>query len=89
MLGVSADSVHSHKVFAAGFGGIAYPLLSDWHPKGQVSESYGLMDQNSGSPRRAVVIVDRQGIIRWKKVYEGVLPETDEVLAELDKVNRS
>ena len=87
MLGVSADSVFSHKAFAAGFGGIGFPLLSDWHPKGKVSATYGLMDENDGSPRRAVVIVDKEGVIRWKKVYERGLPETSEVLAELDRVN--
>ncbi len=89
MLGVSTDSIYSHKAFAAGFGGISYPLLSDFHPKGVVSEKYGFMDNSVGYPVRGVVVIDKAGIVRFKKFYPQGLPETAEVLTELDKVQKN
>ena len=38
---MSVDSKFSHKGWAAGFSGIKYPLLADFHPKGEVAKKYG------------------------------------------------
>ena len=35
VLGVSIDSKHSHKKWAESLGGVSYPLLQDFHPKGE------------------------------------------------------
>jgi len=40
-----------------------------------------------GRSDRAIIIVDKQGVIRWIKKYEpGVLPDNGELLAELRKL---
>ena len=78
----------THKAWAAALGGVSYPLLSDFHPKGKVTEAYGLMDPKLGAPFRAVIVVDKDGIVRWKKVYERPsLPDVRDVLAEMAKVS--
>ena len=41
VLGVSIDSKHSHKNWAESLGGVSYPLLQDFHPKGAMAISYG------------------------------------------------
>ena len=83
VLGISTDSVYSHRAFAESLGGLKYPLLADFHPHGAVTRRYGLWREDRGNGRRATFIVDREGIIRWLKVYEGSLPENEELLAAL------
>src|SRR5579862_6347773 len=41
VLGLSVDSVWTHKAFAEKMG-IRYPLLADFHPRGAVAEKFGL-----------------------------------------------
>ncbi len=87
MLGLSVDSSSSLKAFATGMGGVAYPLLADFYPHGAVLQSYGLLNEERGTARRSVVIIDKEGIVRWLQVYQpGTLPAPDEVLAELDQL---
>jgi peroxiredoxin len=80
-VGISVDSVHCHGAFAKELGGLDYPLLADFHPKGQVIQSYGLWRDDRGYSRRAVIIVDRSGIVRHAQVLERGAPDVEEVLA--------
>ena len=69
-------------------GGLPYPELSDWHPKGQVTQAYGLWNEERGAGTRAVLIVDREGIVRFRETYQpGILPDPQDILAELDKLS--
>ena len=44
VVGISVDSVPSHVAFAKSLGGIEkYPMLADFHPKGEVSKKYGIV----------------------------------------------
>lgn len=62
-------------------GGLPYPELSDWHPKGQVTQAYGLWNDERGAPRRAVIIVDKAGVIRFRQMYEpGTLPDPEAIV---------
>ncbi len=80
MLGISVDSVHSHRAFADELGGITFPLLADFHPKGEVAKLYGLWREDKGLSRRAVVIVDREGIVRHVEVIPTGAPDVEAVL---------
>ena len=89
VLGISVDSVPSHVAFAKSLGGIQqYPLLADFHPKGDVSRKYGVYIDEKGHCERAIVVVDKQGIVRYIDVHNiGEAPENAqvlEVLRELD-----
>ncbi len=89
MLGISVDHVASHTAFADDLGGLSYPLLADFHPHGQVTRRYGLWRPERGNGKRAVFIVDRDGIIRWEKLYEsGQQPDVEELLAVLGEIDR-
>jgi len=52
----------------------SYPvrLLSDFHPHGAMTKSYGLFNEENGAPFRSVVIVDKQGIVRFAQQYTSV-----------------
>lgn len=62
-------------------GTLAYPLLADFFPHGEVTRRYGLWRPERGNGKRAIFIIDRAGIVRWSKVYERGLPENEELLA--------
>ncbi|HEX2729399.1 MAG TPA: redoxin domain-containing protein [Rubrobacteraceae bacterium] len=83
VLAVSADSPWSHRAFAADRG-IEFPLLSDFDKK--VIEEYGVKHE-VGFPRRAYFIIDREGVIRAKKVEDtpSDQPEVEAILADLDQ----
>ena len=83
VLGINVDHVASHKAFADEMGGLGYPLLADFNPHGAVTRRYGLWNPDRGVGRRAVFIIDRAGVIRWAKVYQGALPDDEELLAAL------
>ncbi|MBI2871750.1 MAG: redoxin domain-containing protein [Chloroflexi bacterium] len=86
VLGLSVDSAPVQRAFAASFGGCPYPLLADFHPKGEVARKYGVYDEERGVSKRAVFIVDKEGVVRWKRLYPRGLPETSEVLAALEEL---
>ena len=69
VLGVSVDSAWAHKAFAEKLG-IDYPLLADFHPKGAMASRYGLYLEEKGITNRATVIIDKEGIVRYVKVYD-------------------
>lgn len=89
VVGISVDSIPSHVAFAKSIGGIErYPLLADFHPKGDVSKKYGVFKDDKGICERAVVIVDKQGTVRYIDVHDiGEAPDNQQlidVLRELD-----
>ena len=86
MLSISVDSIYSHAAYAEKLGGISFPMLSDFHPKGAVTQLYAAYNADSGRGRRAVFLIDSAGILRWKKIYLSGLPDLDEILAELAKL---
>ena len=86
VLGVSIDSKHSHKYWAESLGGVSYPLLQDFHPKGAMSTSYGAYLENKGFAARSTVIVDKQGSVRYSVMADGERI-IGELLAECKKVN--
>jgi alkyl hydroperoxide reductase subunit AhpC len=87
VLAISCDAIFSKQAWGKALGGISFPLVSDYWPHGAVAQQYGIFNQQSGRPDRALFIVDMQGIIRWVKVYaSGVTPDNGELLAELRKL---
>ncbi len=80
MLGISVDSVYSHQAFATELGGLDYPLLADFHPKGEVAQAYGFWREDKGYSRRATVIINPQGMVRYSKVIERGAPDVEHLL---------
>lgn len=56
ILGVSVDSLESHRKWAEELGGVDYPLLSD--AEKTVSRLYGALDENEGVSMRATFIIN-------------------------------
>jgi peroxiredoxin (alkyl hydroperoxide reductase subunit C) len=64
LVGISVDSHHSHRAFREQRN-LTMPLLSDFHPKGEVSKAYGVYSEEYGQSGRAVALVDEEGVVQW------------------------
>ena len=86
ILGLSVDSVWSHKAWAEKLG-IAYPLLADFQPRGSVADQFGLYISDKGITARAIAIVDKEGKLAWFKHYEiAQVPDVAEVAQVIGKL---
>jgi alkyl hydroperoxide reductase subunit AhpC len=85
VVGISVDSKPSHIAFAKSLGGIEkYPLLADFHPKGDVSKRYGVYKEDKGICERAIVVVDKQGVVRYIDVHDiGEAPDNAQIIEVL------
>ena len=86
VLGISVDHVWSHQAFAEKLGGLTYPLLADFYPHGEVTRRYGLWRPDKGMGWRALLVVDRAGIVRMSQVIERGWPGVAEVLKVLESL---
>ena len=87
IVGLSVDSVWSHKAWADKMG-VSYPLLADFHPRGAVADKFGVYLADKGITGRAIAIVDKQGKLAWFKQYEILqLPDITEVEKALAGLN--
>ena len=69
-------------------GGLPYPELSDFHPKGQASQAYDLYNEERGASKRAVLIIDKEGVIQFRAEYEpGVLPDPSKIISVVEGLN--
>jgi len=64
LYGVSVDSAFSHKAFQEHLG-ISFPLLADFHPKGQVSQKYGAFIEERGHNNRSLVMIGPDLKVVW------------------------
>jgi peroxiredoxin (alkyl hydroperoxide reductase subunit C) len=66
ILGVSVDSIDSHRSWAEELGGLAYPLLSDENKT--LSQAYGVLDEKEGVALRATFIINPAAVIYYQVV---------------------
>jgi alkyl hydroperoxide reductase subunit AhpC len=87
VLGISVDSIPSHVAWAKSLGGINYPLLADFHPKGEVAKSYGAWREADGIAERALFIVDKEGKIAYIDIHDiSDQPDNEELFDVLRKM---
>ena len=87
MLGVSVDSKFSHKAWAETFGGIDFPLLADFHPKGAMAQAYDLWLDEAGITDRATVLVGKDGKVLWSEsVGPGGARNPGDLLAKVEEL---
>jgi peroxiredoxin len=64
LYGVSVDSAFAHRAFRKDLG-IAFPLLADFEPKGEVARAYGVYNERRGHSRRALVMIGPELDVVW------------------------
>ena len=69
-------------------GGLPYPELSDFHPKGETTRAYGLWNEERGASNRAGIIIDKEGVVRFRETYQpGILPNPIDIFAVVEGLN--
>ena len=92
VVGISTDSIYCHLAWQEkGIGDLGFPLASDYYPHGGIAKMYGVQrlgDPIPGINERSIFVIDKQGKIVFRKVYElGEQPDNEEVLEALRKVH--
>jgi peroxiredoxin len=64
LLGISVDGAFCHRAFQSHLN-LDFPLLADFHPKGEVAKAYGVWSEEYGLSGRALVMVNADGIVEW------------------------
>ena len=87
LIGISVDGIWSHLAFSKDRN-LHFPLLSDFEPKGAVSKLYEAYDEKVGESRRALYVIDEEGIIRWSYLSPiGINPGADGILDALEELS--
>ena len=82
ILGISVDSHYANEEFARKLG-LGFPLLSDL--KHEAAERYGVLRPDAPVTERAVFLIDKQGLVRYKHVSPSpgdmeLIPKTEPML---------
>ena len=84
LLGISVDGAWCHAAYAKQ-NKLGFPLLADFEPKGAVAYAYGVYDENEGTCKRALFVIDPYGTIHWSYVSPiGVNPGANGILSALE-----
>lgn len=93
-MGITAATLFAQKAFAD-FAKINYPLLGggrDVSVVHKVLRDYGVFNEPRFTARRAYVIVDKTGVIRYYDIRPGPLEKdllsTETLLNEVKKINK-
>ena len=84
VIGISVDSKWCHMAFSQDRN-LHFPLLADFEPKGKVAKLYDVYNENEGECRRALFVIDEEGIIQWSYLSpDGINPGADGILDALE-----
>ena len=81
-MGISSDSVDSHKGFASECG-LPFKILSD--SDGEVRRKYGVSSTMGLIPGRVTYVIDRRGIVRY--IFSSQLQATRHVKEALEALS--
>jgi len=88
VLGISVDSIWCHLAFTEK-NNLHFPLLADFHPKGEISKKYSAYRVDAGECERALYVIDGEGIITWSYISPvGINPGVDGVLSALEALSQ-
>jgi peroxiredoxin len=86
LLGISVDSMWSHRAFSDDRN-LRFPLLADFEPKGEVARAYGVYSHQEGTSKRALFVIDAEGVISWSYVSPpNINPGADGILTALESI---
>lgn len=88
LLGISVDNIPTLFSWTRQMGHLWFPVLSDFWPHGAVAQKYGLL-RSDGTSERALVIIDKSGIIRYIDVSNiNIRPPLENLIRELEKIGK-
>lgn len=87
LVGLSADNVPSLFAWITQMGGVWFDVVSDFWPHGGYAKRLGIL-RSDGVSERAVLLVDKQGVIRYIDVHDiNQRPDMGVLIEEMAKVS--
>lgn len=84
LLGITTDNIPSLYAWVQEMGGLWFEVLSDFWPHGKTAETYGVL-RSSGTTERALILVDKKGVIRWIHVSDiNVRPDLGQIVKAME-----
>jgi peroxiredoxin (alkyl hydroperoxide reductase subunit C) len=88
LLGITVDNIPTLYAWTKQMGQLWFPVLSDFWPHGAVAKKYGVL-RSSGVTERALIFIDKKGIIRDIQVSDiNVRPDLAYCATTLEKMNK-
>ncbi len=88
LLGITVDNIPTLYAWTKQMGKLWFPVLSDFWPHGAVADKYGVL-RSDGVSERALIFIDKKGIIRDIQVSDiNKRPDLEACAITLDKMNR-
>ncbi|MBP7341525.1 MAG: peroxiredoxin [Smithellaceae bacterium] len=69
LLGISVDNIPTLYSWTRQMGDLWFDVLSDFWPHGGVASRYGIL-RSDGTAERAIIIIDKKGILRYIDVHD-------------------
>ena len=86
LLGISVDNVPTLYSWTNQMGELWFDVLSDFWPHGAVASCYGIL-RSDGTAERAIIIIDKKGIIRYIDVHDiNERPTLESIIHQLEKL---
>jgi len=87
LLGITVDNIPTLYAWTKQMGKLWFPVLSDFWPHGAVADKYGVL-RSDGVSERALIFIDKKGIIRDIQVNDiNRRPDLEACAVTLDKMN--
>ena len=88
LLGITVDNIPTLHAWTRQMGKLWFPVLSDFWPHGAVADRYGVL-RSDGVSERALVFIDKQGIIKNIEVSDiNRRPDLETCAINLEKLNK-
>ena len=86
LIGITVDNIPTLYAWTNQMGDLWFPVASDFWPHGAVADSYSVL-RSDGTSERALIIIDKKGIIRYIDVHDiNERPKLEDLAKELDKL---
>jgi peroxiredoxin (alkyl hydroperoxide reductase subunit C) len=86
LLGITVDNIPTLYAWTKQMGQLWFPVLSDFWPHGAVADAFGVL-RTDGVSERALIVIDKQGVIRNIQVSDiNIRPDLETLVNELKKL---
>lgn len=86
LLGISVDNIPTLYSWTKQMGHLWFEVLSDFWPHGGVASRYGIL-RSDGTAERAIIIIDKKGIIRYIDVHDiNERPPLESIISQIEKL---
>ncbi|MDD4860934.1 MAG: redoxin domain-containing protein [Smithellaceae bacterium] len=86
LLGITVDNIPTLYSWTNQMGRLWFDVLSDFWPHGAVASRYGIL-RSDGTAERAIIIIDKKGIIRYIDVHDiNRRPPLESIIHQLEKL---